>query len=156
VGWPAVRGEGVPRREGERAPREGGRREVECRDPFSGPRGGTRRRASMAAAWAAAAKAGIWSAAGYGALRRHRRLRPGEGLLLVLTGRHERARSAKLHVSRSREDRSKATWSGVVAEFSFFQWGVADRAAEYWRYLSICLPVGRRTAGLFSHLPVSR
>jgi hypothetical protein len=53
----------VPRREGERAPREGGRREVECRDPFSGPRGGTRRRASMAAAWAAAAKAGIWSAA---------------------------------------------------------------------------------------------
>jgi len=50
----------VPRREGERAPREGGRLSVET--PFSGPRGGTHR-ASMAAAWAAAAKAGIWSAA---------------------------------------------------------------------------------------------
>jgi len=60
VGWPAVRGEGVPRREGERAPREGGRLSVEPPPPG---RGAARRRASMAAAWTRRAKAGIWSAA---------------------------------------------------------------------------------------------
>jgi len=78
VGWPAVRGERVPRREGERAPREG-RLRFETPSPGRGaapvvvrrwpPLGPRRPRP------------------GYGALRRHRRLRSEEGLLLVLTGR---------------------------------------------------------------------